>query len=104
MLPELDRINSIVGEFLLLAKPQVANFKKKSIISLLQDVTHFLDEGCGISEERLTRLGEPFYTTKEKGTGLGLTVSYRIIENHGGTINIQSQAGEGTEVSVILPA
>jgi len=49
------------------------------------------------------RLGEPFYTTKEKGTGLGLMVCYKIIEEHGGRINIKSEMNQGTTVDIIFP-
>jgi PAS domain S-box-containing protein len=61
------------------------------------------DEGVGISKERLLRLGEPFYTTKEKGTGLGLMVCYKIVEAHSGTLIIDSEQGSGTEVQLFLP-
>lgn len=61
------------------------------------------DHGMGIPEDRLLKLGEPFYSTKEKGTGLGLTLTYKIIENHQGTITIQSQVGCGTTVTILLP-
>ncbi|WP_408007594.1 ATP-binding protein [Pseudalkalibacillus sp. A8] len=61
------------------------------------------DEGCGISPEIIERLGEPFYTTKSKGTGLGLMVSYRIIQNHKGTIKVESELGEGTTFMIKLP-
>lgn len=61
------------------------------------------DEGEGIEPERLPRLGEPFYTTKERGTGLGLMVSYNIIQNHRGSMSIHSELGKGTEVSIRLP-
>ncbi|UFJ39779.1 PAS domain S-box protein [Brevibacillus humidisoli] len=171
MLSELDRINSIVGELLLLAKPQVFTFEQKNVISLLKNVISLLDtqaimrkveirtafeveelpilcvenqlkqvfinllknaleampqsggeimirvgcqeadrviisiidQGCGIPEDRLPRLGEPFYTTKEKGTGLGLMVSYKIIQDHQGTISFSSQIGKGTKVDIVLP-
>ncbi|WP_332691128.1 PAS domain S-box protein [Halalkalibacter lacteus] len=62
------------------------------------------DDGCGISKERIERLGEPFYSTKEKGTGLGLMVCYKIIEHHNGVLNIHSEEGKGTKIEVILPA
>ncbi|WP_429795515.1 ATP-binding protein [Brevibacillus choshinensis] len=56
----------------------------------------FSDNGCGISQELLPRLGEPFYTTKEMGTGLGLLVSNKIIKDHHGSINITSEINKGT--------
>lgn len=61
------------------------------------------DNGIGISEERVQRLGEPFYSNKEKGTGLGLTTSFRIIKQHNGTITFQSKENHGTTVEVTLP-
>ncbi|NQX57500.1 PAS domain-containing sensor histidine kinase [Paenibacillus qinlingensis] len=64
----------------------------------------FVDQGQGISEERLPRIGEPFYTTKEKGTGLGMMVSFTIIEEHHGVIRYQSKLGIGTTVNIQLPA
>lgn len=63
----------------------------------------FVDEGCGISPERIPLLGEPFYTTKEKGTGLGLMVSYKIIRDHQGTITVTSELNKGTIVEIRLP-
>lgn len=63
----------------------------------------FEDNGCGIAPERLEQLGEPFYSTKEKGTGLGLMVSYKIIESHGGNITFNSRLNVGTRVEIYLP-
>ncbi|WP_281254474.1 PAS domain S-box protein [Paenibacillus rigui] len=169
MISELDRINFIVSEFLIIAKPQVTHYEEKSLhkildtviqliepeanmknvqmkvcmslepivvscseiqmkqvfINLLKnaieamphggfvqievlkgptDVTiRIVDTGTGIPEERLTHLGEPFYTTKEKGTGLGLMMCYKIIESHQGKIEIRSRLHEGTTVDIILP-
>ncbi|MBT2758698.1 PAS domain S-box protein [Mesobacillus foraminis] len=170
MLDELNRINHIVGELLLLAKPQRIQYTKADIQTILYDVISLLkteaslhniqidfefldkkleiecepnqlkqlfinliknaieasasgdtvlisielsneenvvvkvkDNGCGISDEFLKRLGEPFYSSKEKGTGLGLTVSFKIVESHNGDIRFNSLANQGTEVLVELP-
>lgn len=170
MTAELDRIESIISELLVLAKPQIWNYHKKDIVYVLQDVImlldtqaimknveivtafdldipnitcvenqlkqvfinilkngieampdggrltvsverqdafnirlQFIDEGCGIPEDKIPKLGEPFYSTKEKGTGLGLMVSFKIIENHRGTISIKSELGKGTNVEIVLP-
>ncbi|NUP90631.1 MAG: PAS domain-containing protein [Candidatus Sumerlaeia bacterium] len=61
------------------------------------------DNGCGISPEHLERIYQPYFTTKYNGTGLGLMVVHRIVEDHGGRILITSREGEGTEVTVLLP-
>ncbi|MBM6617542.1 ATP-binding protein [Bacillus suaedaesalsae] len=63
----------------------------------------FKDEGCGIPEDLLKKLGNPFVTTKENGTGLGLMVSYRIIENHQGSVTIESKENVGTTLKIELP-
>ncbi|MFF2889871.1 PAS domain S-box protein [Paenibacillus sp. NPDC057967] len=170
MLSELDRINLIVGEFLILAKPQATKFVTKDVRDVLQDVLRFLDseahlhnivfrtviteehclisceenqlkqvfinllkngieampqggpihisiqkkggsiaisitdEGVGIPEEMISKIGDPFFTGKETGTGLGIMVSQRIISSHQGTLDIQSQVNVGTSVKVTLPA
>lgn len=61
------------------------------------------DEGCGIPQDRISRLGEPFYSLKEKGTGLGLMMCYKIIEEHGGKLQIASELNKGTTVDIRLP-
>ena len=170
MLSELDRINLIVSEFLILAKPQAVHFEVRDVRFSIGDVLSFLDseahlhniefkvhfsscpilvhceenqlkqvfinviknameampcggvievslngdfdehaiiqisdEGIGIAKENLQKIGEPFYTNKEKGTGLGVMVSQRIIEAHKGTMDITSELGKGTTVTVTLP-
>jgi len=170
VLSELERINTIVGEFLVLAKPTVSVFIEKDVRVLIKDVItlintqsslnnvqifvefakdfpmvsceenqlkqvilnllknaieamprggiidvqvkekeegkisiQIIDQGIGIPKERIPTLGEPFYTTKEKGTGLGLMTCYKIIESHNGELNIQSIVNEGTTVEIILP-
>ncbi|WP_461201555.1 ATP-binding protein [Anoxybacillus sp. TBDG-1] len=61
------------------------------------------DTGKGIEQERLKRIGEPFYTLKEKGMGLGLTTSMKIVHEHKGTMQIESEVGKGTRVHITLP-
>ncbi|OXM82420.1 PAS domain-containing sensor histidine kinase [Paenibacillus rigui] len=170
MLSELDRINFIVSEFLVLAKPQASCYELVDLQTILRDIVllldsqahmnnvelqldlatecspihcepnqlkqvfvnvlkngleampdggslriqlehtsqdgltvRFIDQGCGIAEKDLVRLGEPFFTNKESGNGLGLMVSQKIIANHKGTLNIQSKLGQGTCVEIWLP-
>lgn len=62
------------------------------------------DTGHGISEEEVKKIFEPFYTTKEQGLGLGMPYAKKIIEQHGGTISLNSRPGEGTTISITLPA
>jgi PAS domain S-box-containing protein len=169
MLSELDRINLIVGEFLILAKPHMVNYSNKDINQIIKHVVTLIgsqaimnnihldyklaknlpdvsceenqlkqviinliknaieampdggtitvesgmhdtdhlfikitDEGKGIPEDILAKLGEPFYTTKEHGTGLGLMVCYKIIENHLGQLKVYSEVGNGTTFEIIL--
>ena len=61
------------------------------------------DTGIGIKKEELARVFEPFYTTKSSGTGLGLAIAYRIMEDHGGTIQVSSTPGIGTTVVLSFP-
>jgi two-component system, sporulation sensor kinase E len=170
MMAELDRINLIVGEFLILAKPQATKYEVKDIRYIMGDVLSLLDseahlhgiefkyqcfdspcyisceenqlkqvfinllknamesmprggtisiicgkgdngeatititdEGCGISEEMIRKLGDPFVTGKESGTGLGIMVSQRIIQSHRGTLEFKSQVNIGTTVTIALP-
>jgi two-component system CheB/CheR fusion protein len=169
MTSELDRIETIINELLMLARPQMLHFEKKDVLVILQDVImllegqailnnveivtkfaddiplincvqnqlkqvfinivkngieampqggnliikvklleeskiliSFTDQGIGISEDRIPKLGDPFYSTKENGTGLGLMVSYKIIENHHGTITINSTVGKGSTFDIII--
>lgn len=165
---EIDRVESIIGEFLSLAKPHVTKKEKCDLHHILQSVyllaqgraiysgisvafnsvdtcmlmadamqlkqvflnfctnaiqamstggtlkissfrnenvaiIKITDNGQGISPQSLKRLGERFFTTKESGTGLGLAVSYRIIQNHQGNITVISELGKGTEFTITLP-
>lgn len=170
VLSELDRINEIVGEFLVLAKPSAAVLVEKDVKVLIKEVVTFfnsqsilknvqifveyesdlpmisceenqlkqvflnllknaieampvggtievkvmakgeghiaiqiVDQGVGIPGDRISTLGEPFYTTKEKGTGLGLMTCFKIIEGHNGKLTFQSKEKVGTTVEILLP-
>lgn len=61
------------------------------------------DTGRGIKHEHLAEIFTPFFTTKDRGVGLGLALSYQIVQEHLGTIRVESQEGEGTTFSVYLP-
>ncbi|WP_339149761.1 MULTISPECIES: PAS domain S-box protein [unclassified Sutcliffiella] len=167
---ELKRIESIITEFLVLAKPQAISYQRKSVTVTMKETLDLLsaqasldnvqfvtsieeglpdiycepnqlkqvfinilknaievmpkggtvsvvlskeegeqvlisirDEGIGIPEDKLKKLGEPFYTTKDRGTGLGLMVSYKIVEEHNGTIEVSSELGKGTTFHIRLP-
>ncbi|WP_122644256.1 sensor histidine kinase [Luxibacter massiliensis] len=85
---------SITGE----GKIQLtANCNKNSLIIQCKD------SGCGISEDIIDYIFEPFRTYKEGGTGLGLSLSKRIIESHGGSISVDSKIDEGSTFTIILP-
>ncbi|MDQ1004001.1 two-component system, sporulation sensor kinase E [Neobacillus niacini] len=167
---ELARMDSIINEFLILAKPQETKFQEKDICQIMRETVELLspqavlynvqfhthyedqlpyvycepnqlkkvfinliknaievmpnggeitiainsikdqyivisirDEGTGIPKDKIKKLGEPFYTTKEKGTGLGLMVSYRIIEEHNGSMEVESEEGIGTLFKIRIP-
>lgn len=170
ILDEIERVNDIVEDFMVLAKPQIVNLETKNIVPVVQNVLsllefearkrnvhlHFdskeehilvscdenrlkqvflnflkngmdampnggnlhvgvelregevqisiVDTGVGIPEDKLKRLGEPFYTTKKTGNGLGLMVSFKIIESHNGRILVESELNKGTSFSIVLPA
>ncbi len=61
------------------------------------------DSGEGISEKEMNKIFQPFFTTKSKGTGMGLAITRRIIEEHGGSISVSSEYGRGTTFTIVLP-
>jgi two-component system, sporulation sensor kinase E len=61
------------------------------------------DDGCGIPADHVKRIFEPFYTTKKKGSGLGLMIVQRIVRDHGGGIELESRVGQGTKFRIWLP-
>jgi two-component system, cell cycle sensor histidine kinase and response regulator CckA len=62
------------------------------------------DQGMGIPKSLYDKLFDPYFTTKQKGSGLGLATAYSIIKNHNGLINFQSELGKGTTFNIYLPA
>ena len=63
----------------------------------------FHDNGTGLDVQQLQRVFEPFFTTKSRGTGLGMAISKRIVEAHGGSIDVRNSASGGAEVLITLP-
>lgn len=64
----------------------------------------FEDSGCGIEKDHVIRVYDPYFTTKDSGTGLGLSTTHSIIGKHGGHIDITSEVGQGTTVTILLPS
>ncbi|KGE19230.1 sensor histidine kinase [Paenibacillus wynnii] len=95
--------------FLNILKNSVESLQENGLITITvwQSSTYIIvsvrDNGEGMKSSELARLGEPYYSNKSKGTGLGLMVTFKIIEAMRGTIKFHSQLGEGTEVIVKLP-
>ena len=64
---------------------------------------HLIDTGCGMDEATLSKIFETFYSTKRGGSGLGLPMTQKVIEAHGGTITVQTEVGRGTRFTIELP-
>jgi two-component system sensor histidine kinase PilS (NtrC family) len=63
----------------------------------------FSDDGLGIQKENISRVFYPFFTTKDRGSGLGLSIVHRVIETHQGRVHVESQPGQGTRFTLLLP-
>lgn len=83
--------------------PEGGNIIVEANVVHEQIVVSVTDEGCGISKENIDKIGAAFYTTKENGTGLGLMVTYKILEEHHGEMEFESTPGVGTKVNIKLP-
>ncbi len=84
----------------------IKNGRRKTDIFKIGDevvIIEFIDTGPGIPKEYMDRIFDPFFTTKSQGTGLGLSVSYGIIEAHKGGLYVKSSIGEGSTFVVRLP-
>jgi PAS domain S-box-containing protein len=170
ILDEIERVNTIVEDFMVLAKPKMVELEEKNVVPVIKNVVSLLefearkkhvklsfecpheiiqiecdenrlkqvflnfikngieampnggelhvktmihdnnvqisiqDTGVGIPKEKLKQIGEPFYTTKKNGNGLGLMVSFKIIENHNGKVFVESEPNKGTTFNILLPA
>jgi signal transduction histidine kinase len=92
-----------------LIKNAIQAMTKGGVLSLMTDrgvdgvVASVADTGGGIPQEQINRIFEPFYTTKKKGTGLGLMIVQRIVGDHRGRIEVESHVGKGTVFRIWLP-
>lgn len=97
-MPEGGRL-LVRGENVTLEKGNAAGLPAGIYVKL-----SFADEGCGISEADQKRIFDPYFTTKTKGTGLGLASTYAILANHGGHVSVASAQGAGSTFTLYLPA
>ena len=88
----IEAIENTVGEI------TITTYVEKGSIKI-----EIADDGCGIPEENIKKIFEPYYTTKFYGTGLGLTIVYRVIKAHQGLIEINSKVDEGTKFIISIP-
>jgi len=104
-------------------KPQIEQVIKNVVINAVQAMPHggaltvkttynrsqdqaemtFSDSGIGIAADKLEKIWAPFFTTKTKGTGLGLPIARKIVETHGGALSVHSQSGEGASFTLTVP-
>ena len=85
------------------AMPEGGALTVRSYVTDSSVTIQFADTGVGMPKERLMKIFDPFYTTKEKGTGLGLAVSYNIIKKMNGIISVDSELGKGTTFTITIP-
>jgi two-component system NtrC family sensor kinase len=104
------KIKQVLVNLLMNAKHAIGRKGKICISSRFDSlakrvIIRILDDGCGIEKKVLSRIFDPFFTTKPtgEGTGLGLSVSYGIIRDHGGNISVDSEPGSGTTFMITLP-
>jgi signal transduction histidine kinase len=105
---QLDR-DQIKQAFYNVIKNSFEAMKRRGILRIRTDMddTHvlisFIDTGGGMSPENLSRVFEPYFTTKSSGTGLGLLIVRRIVREHGGELSIESSQGKGLTLTIRLP-
>ncbi|MFN4216292.1 MAG: two-component system sensor histidine kinase NtrB [Brevinematales bacterium] len=98
-------LNLVKNAIEAMEKSSLKVLKVRTWYDTIRDATaiEIADTGCGIAPDQLQKIFEPYYTTKDYGTGLGLTITYKIIKEHDGDIQIQSKPGEGTSFTIYLP-
>ncbi len=101
----IDAIDSRFEDDSLLSKGETGKISYNAFCRANRVVIEIRDNGIGIEQENLSKIFDPFYTSKElgKGTGLGLAVSYGIITDHGGQLAVRSKIGRGSTFSIYLP-
>ena len=103
-----QKLNQVFMNILINAGQSMEN-KGMIAVNTRQDDSHAIisisDNGCGIEKDNLTKVFDPFYSTKDvgQGTGLGLTSAYDIVKEHGGSIEVSSRVGQGTCFTILLP-
>ncbi|HUK88966.1 MAG TPA: ATP-binding protein, partial [Blastocatellia bacterium] len=102
------RLQQVFMNLILNARDAMASGGRLTIRTRLANnslVINFSDTGMGIAPENIARIYDPFFTTKDvgRGTGLGLALSYGIIQEHGGSIFVESRSGEGAHFTIKLP-
>ena len=85
------------------AMPNGGKLKVKASAKNERIILEIIDNGVGIATDKLSNIFEPFYTTKENGTGLGLSLVYQIMEAHNGKIEVESKIGKGSKFTMIFP-
>lgn len=93
---------TVQGENLLCERPMPESDESPASPSFVK-IT-IIDQGEGIAKEDLSKIFDPYFTTKQDGRGLGLATTYGILRNHGGNISVNSETGHGTRVEMVLPA
>jgi two-component system NtrC family sensor kinase len=104
-------VNQMEQVFVNLLLNAVEAIQEKGVITIKSyldasqayEIIDIMDTGCGIPPDDLNKIFEPFFSTKPKGTGLGLAVSYGIVRNHQGEIKVSSQPGSGTRFTIEIP-
>ena len=86
------------------AMPQGGLLELQTSMSAGQVCLDLIDNGCGMDERTMSKMFQVFFSTKQKGSGLGLPTVRKIIEAHGGQITCQSAVGKGTRFTILLPA